>query len=288
MTAGVISGSGGSEMVVFTGVSLGDGANAQMVEDGLENEVAVGAAEPRLARPLGVGHEAEDVAARVADARDVLERSVRVARVRDHALGVAVTEQDLAVGGQLGQGRFVGGVIAFAVGDGDVQHLARLGGAEERVIGRADPQEAVLADEMERTVADERAGQEPRLGQHLEAVADADQEPAVIGIIAHGFHNGRKPGDGTAAEVIAVGEAARQDHEIVALEGRIFMPHVIGRNPEDVLQGVVTILVAIGPRETDDGGFHELRIRERQYHGAGGRHRAGLGISPRFPTRSLR
>ena len=111
---------------------------------------------------------------------------------------------------------------------------------------------------MERAVAHECAGKQARLGQHLEPVADANKKAAVIGVIDDGFHDRREPGDGPATEIVAVGKSPGQHHEIVAFERGILVPHVIGLNPENVLKGMETILVAIGPRETDDGGFHEL------------------------------
>src|SRR5439155_17595083 len=52
---------------------------------------------------------------------------------------------------------------------------------------------------------------EPSLAQDLEAVTDAEDEAAVGGKPRDRLHHGREPGDRTAAKVVAVREAARED-----------------------------------------------------------------------------
>ncbi len=73
----------------------------------------------------------------------------------------------------------VGDVVALAVGDRDVDHLAGIVAAGERRVGALDPQIDVAADEFERRIAHQHAGQQPRLAQDLEAVADAEHQPAA-------------------------------------------------------------------------------------------------------------
>ena len=78
------------------------------------------------------------------------------------------------------------------------------------------------ADELEAAIADERAGQQAAFDQDLEAVADAEHQPAIGGELLHRLHHGRELGDGAAAQIIAVGEAAGQNHRIdVAQAGRV-------------------------------------------------------------------
>src|SRR5215213_3607039 len=88
----------------------------------LEQLQAVGGAEQRVDRVLGVRHEPDDVAALVADARDVVRRPVRVAVVR-------VAQHDLA--GVLEPCGVRREVAAGRVLHGDREDLARLAGGGE-------------------------------------------------------------------------------------------------------------------------------------------------------------
>ena len=81
-------------------------------------------------------------------------------------------------------------------------------------------QPQLAADELEAAVADQRAGQQTGFDQNLEAVADAEHQPAIGGEALHGLHHRRELGDGAAAQVIAVSEAAGKDHRIHVAEGR--------------------------------------------------------------------
>ena len=125
-------------------------------------------------------------------------------------------------------------VAAFAVRDGHAQHLALLRRVGEGRVGGVDAQAHFAADELEAAVADQRAGQQAALHQDLEAVADAEHQPAIGGELLDRLHDGRELGDGAAAQVIAVGEAAGQDHGIdIAERGRI-VPDEFRRLPEIV------------------------------------------------------
>src|SRR5436190_20861861 len=58
-------------------------------EGALEKDGAVGAAELGLEGAVGVGHEAQDIAASVHDARDVARRAVGVLQVAEDHLALA-------------------------------------------------------------------------------------------------------------------------------------------------------------------------------------------------------
>ena len=75
-------------------------------------------------------------------------------------------------------------------------------------------QPLLAADELASDVADHRAGQQMRLAQDLEPVADAEHRQAALGGPNHLTHDRREPGDRTGAQVIAVTEAAGQDDRI--------------------------------------------------------------------------
>jgi len=184
------------------------------VNQALENETTVFAAQERLAGSFRVRHEAGHVAAFVADAGDVLQRTVGVSVVVQFALRVAVLPKDLVVGLHLHQRIAVGEVTAFPVSNGHVQQLTLGNLRSEWRIARHGLEENVLAAKLERAVADESAGQQVRLAKHLETVADADDQPTVVGELLHGLHHRAEACDGPAAQVISVTKAAGHDDRV--------------------------------------------------------------------------
>ena len=100
----------------------------------LEDDQAVGRPHQRLGGALGVRHHAHHVALAVEDAGDVAQRAVGV---------IEVAEGDAVFGFELVERALVGEVAAFAVGDGQAQHLAFLRRATvngESVVADAQPQ----------------------------------------------------------------------------------------------------------------------------------------------------
>ncbi len=224
----------------------------QGVDDGVEDGEAVDAAHYLFAAAFGVGHHAEDVALFVGDAGDVVEGAVGVGGGGGFACGVAVAEEDLSVGFEAVEGGGVGVVAAFAVGDGDAEDLAGVAGVGEGGVGLFDAEVGPLAAELEVVVAHEDAGEESGFAEHLEAVADAEDEAAFGGEFFDGGHDGGEAGDGAGAEVVAVGEAAGEDDAVEVGEGIFFVPEVLGVLAEDVAEGVVAVGVAPGAGEDDD------------------------------------
>ena len=113
---------------------------------------------------------------------------------------------------------------------------------------------------MESAVAHERPGQETRLAEDLESVANAENRRAAARGLAHGRHDGGVAGDGAAAQVVAEGKPAGGDDCVVTLDGRLFVPDGIGSFAERVTQGAEAILVAVGAGEPQDGEFHHSAI----------------------------
>jgi len=70
-----------------------------------------------------------------------------------------------------------------------VGKAAALSARGEHRVGAFDGQCDVAADERERRVRAQRARQQARLGQDLEAVADTEHEPAGLGERDHGSHH---------------------------------------------------------------------------------------------------
>ena len=69
---------------------FGGGAALQRMEDAFKNQATVGAAEQCFTGALRVRHESGDVTALVADAGDVLDRTIGIRLVGQLTLGVGV------------------------------------------------------------------------------------------------------------------------------------------------------------------------------------------------------
>ena len=147
-------------------------------------------------------------------------------------------------------------VVALPVRDRHAQHLSprRTGG--ERRVGLLDPDVHVLAVKLQVAVAEHRAGEESRLAENLEAVADAQDRAAGSDEVADGGHHRREPGDRAGAQVVAVREAARQHHDVGAVEARLLVPDELRLLPEHVLHGVIRVVIAVGSWKNDDAEFH--------------------------------
>ena len=118
----------------------------------------------------------------------------------------------------------------------------------------------VLADEFQPCVAHQHAGQQTRLAQDLETVADAEHEAAVGRELAHRVHHGRARGNGTAAQVVTVGEPAGHDYEISPLRQRgLCMPDHRGLLAGGELQRARHVALAIDSGEDENGRFHRKR-----------------------------
>jgi hypothetical protein len=119
-----------------------------------------------------------------------------------------------------------------------------------------DPDVDELAEELEILIPQHGARQEAQFEQHLEAVADADHEPAPVGEILDFPHQRRKPCDGSGPQIIAISKSPRQDDTVHPLEVMVLVPEVRCRLPDDVLQGMERIKIAVGTRKNDDSEFH--------------------------------
>ena len=73
-------------------------------------------------------------------------------------------------------------------------------------------------------VAGERARQQARLAEHLEAVADAEHRHALVRPRDDVLHQGRAGRDGAGPQVVAVGEAAGEDDGVDVLEVVVGVP----------------------------------------------------------------
>src|SRR5262249_48883766 len=116
-----------------------------------------------------------------------------------------------------------------------------------------------FADEAERPVPDEGARQETRLAEDLEAVADPEHGPAGACVLRDRSHDRRAARHRAAAEVVTVGEAARQDDGVDAAEIAILVPERDRITTEDPLNHAERIPVVERAGERDDAPAHQRR-----------------------------
>src|SRR3972149_1006792 len=185
---------------------------------------AVQRAELALPRPLGMGHHAEHVPLLAQYPRYIGERAVGVGVLADNALGRRVPERDPSLAFEPLYGLGLRVVVAVGGGYRDVDDLPSLVRFCERGGRVPDLEVNVAADELEPPVPHEHAGPKAGLRQHLETVADADDEPAPVGEGDYLAHYRRRARDGACPQVVAVGKAARQYDAVEAVEARGLLP----------------------------------------------------------------
>ena len=135
----------------------------------------------------------------------------------------------------------------------------------------------VAANELETAVANERAGEQTGFDQDLKPVAYAEHEAAIAREPAHGLHHGRELGDGAAAQVIAISEAAGQDDGVDVTERSGVVPDEFGRLPEDGGDGVKRVVIAIAARKDDNAKFHGSCCGEVRFYFSKGGWGGGFG-----------
>ena len=89
----------------------------------------------------------------------------------------------------------------------------------------------------------------------MKAVADAEDEAAVVGELFHGLHHGAEPRDRAAAQIIAVAESAGHDDAVGVAERGVLVPDE-SRGMAEQAHGVDGVLVAVGGGELEDGEIH--------------------------------
>src|SRR5208282_606900 len=145
----------------------------------------------------------------------------------------------------------------FAVGNRNFQQFARWNFIREWRIGCGGFQENMFAVELQIAVANERAGQQTRFGEHLKTVADAEDKAAVVGELFHGLHHGAEPRDGAAPQIIAVAETAGHDDRVGGAKGIFLVPDITGRMAEQP-DGMDGVLVTVAGGKLDNGKVHFL------------------------------
>ena len=97
-------------------------------------------------------------------------------------------------------------------------------------------------------------GQQPRLAQHLEAVADPQHEPAGVRELDDGLHHRREARDRARAQVVAVGEAAGHDDRVGPAQVALAVPQQL--RVADAPRGRQRVDLVAGAGELKDAELH--------------------------------
>src|SRR5215212_7196705 len=193
--------------------------------------------EGRIRDPLGMRHDADNVAALVADAGDIMHRPVGVPEVAQH---------DAFFVFELRDRRGVGEVVPLVVGNGQGQLFPGITARRPRRAHGLDANPHPVADKAHVRVAEQGTRQKMRLGKDLKAVTDAQYRSSFLRELLQWAHDVSEAGDSARSQVITVREAAWHDHSVDTLEVSISVPQLdsLSTNP---LHTVQCVPVAIRP-----------------------------------------
>src|SRR5713226_6739005 len=99
--------------------------------------------------------------------------------------------------------------------------------------------------------------------QDLKAVANADHEAAFLGEFHDALHNRREACYRTAAQIVAVTEAARQHDALDAVDRFILVPQQLRVLTQHLTQCMKRIVVVERSGKTDDASLHPPSTSKR-------------------------
>jgi hypothetical protein len=115
-----------------------------------------------------------------------------------------------------------------------------------------------LTPELQASIPEHGARQQPRLEEHLEAVADPEDRTTSRRKLRDLLHDGREPRNRPCPQVVAMCEPTGQDHHVCATEAPVLVPNEFSVLAENVPGHVIGVVVAIRPGENDNGEFHDV------------------------------
>ncbi|MCY1242456.1 hypothetical protein D9M72_554160 [compost metagenome] len=139
------------------------------------------------------------------------------------------------------------------VGDRRADDLALRVGAGEVGVGIDHFELDLAADELERGIAHQRARQEAGLDEDLEAVADAENLDALFRLGLDRLHDRHARCDRATAQIVAIGEAARDDDQIDIGDIRFRLPDGDRSLAGNLGEGRDHVAVAVEARKLNDG-----------------------------------
>ncbi len=146
--------------------------------------------------------------------------------------------------------------LSIAHGHDSFAAIAESGGEAGLQIG--DLQVDRLADIFQGRVAQQGAGQHAGFAQDLETVADAHHRDAALGGDPDRLDHGRERRHGPAAQIVAIGEAARQHDQVQARRQLgVLVPDHRDLGAGGALDRHLAVAVAVGAGEDDDGSLQD-------------------------------
>ena len=128
----------------------------------LDAAAPVDAADEIFDEVFRMRHHAEHVEPVGIDAGNVVQRAIRIGCAANFAIRIAIAEGDAIVAFEAFQRLVIGDIIAFAMGDRDLDGLTFLVSGGEGCVGAADFEMLHLADEFETGIAHQHARQQSR------------------------------------------------------------------------------------------------------------------------------
>ncbi|SVD78883.1 uncharacterized protein METZ01_LOCUS431737, partial [marine metagenome] len=167
--------------------------------------------------PFRVGHHAVDVSGLVADTCNVIDRAVRVPLIAKKYLSVCL---------QFGQYRFIRPVIAFSMGNGQVNRRSQftLVKAFVRIL---DPEGLIKATKLDAVVPHQGTGKQTRFAKNLKPIAYSEDLAAFLHKFFQVDHDRGKPGNCTATQVITKGKSTGNDHRFSLRRQAGLMPYAL-------------------------------------------------------------
>src|SRR5688572_5500308 len=108
---------------------------------------------------------------------------------------------------------------------------------------------------MQVAIANQGAWQQSSLAKDLKTVTDSEHKAAALGEFFDRIHDRRKTREGAGAQVVAVGEASRNDHRVVSAEIRVAVPDKVDRLADVFRDHVIGIVIAIRTRKDNNAEF---------------------------------
>jgi hypothetical protein len=119
-----------------------------------------------------------------------------------------------------------------------------------------DAEGHAIANEVQVAIAHQGTGEQSRFRQNLEAVANADDQTAPLGMFDRGLQGGRKTGDRATPQIVAIAKSPWHNDQIRILQIAVFMPNHLGRLTEQVAGDVGRVAIAISARKNNHADIH--------------------------------
>ena len=114
----------------------------------------------------------------------------------------------------------------------------------------------LLTNELQAGVAHQSAGQQSRLTENLEAVANPKHPSTALRKLHKPAHDRRKACHGTAAQVVAIGKPAGQNDAIEIAGKLVFMPKKRNFLPELGLETIENVVIVARTGKSDNAPTH--------------------------------